>query len=560
MNTQKSIVSNYVLQSFNLLDSAVAQDLNNIIKYLIDIRKDSDKLADHITVQTSMKTNESTYKQEKSELKIYEKIAGTIGISGSYGFYSGSLKVDASNSKYQTSSSFNASCTGTINVGNVYFNQSISEIINFIDTDVITALKEINDLKKAEAFIQNYGTHIAKGWNLGGAFSLDIQSYGESYEDETKVKVQVEAAYKSVSSVNASASAAYELNQSGVAENLSITKDISGGSAIAAGGIDLKKPDTGIDKWIESIDSNSTYGLYESISFAELAKAIDLLDAANFLNDYVNLFILKHSLEYPTIFTDYTKCVAYTPTTVNVSGDKDFKIVSGGAKITKEGNTWLLSTYPKLDNQNEINGWTSTSHDAFEPSSEEYITSYAIGVYDPGNFLDVKVNQKQGTNTQAGGDTASATITDDYYLVGGGCSSEANGGNLKYMVSSYPEDDYRWTSTNHDYNSPASNVVLTSYAVGIKSDQLAINRNVVHQKTPAPVSHGNEKATLGNGVNVIGGGIFVNGPGGMGSLAKQSFPSTKNSWTEFNADLHGNVDKRLAEAYAIGLEVKIKGL
>jgi hypothetical protein len=273
------------------------------------------------------------------------------------------------------------------------------------------------------------------------------------------------------------------------------------------------------------------------------------------------------SINNPTIFAAETALQPYTVVNVNaVATDARFRIIGGGAIVEKNNSSFLVNSYPQTDNHGHINGWTASSHDIETPASpSEYITAFAMAIYDPSytagstdSLLQVQLKTAPGSNPGAGGDTAASSVDAGYLLSGGGIQSFTTGNTVKYLLGSYPSNDNTWTATNHDYENAASDVALTAYAIGIKSNQalLIITPSLV--STPGSESeYGSQAATLGDGISVAGGGVSVTNASDAGNLVQQSSPSSSNSWTEYHKDDDSHVSYADCMAYAIGFTASL---
>lgn len=567
-----SKLSDFVLQSFNLLDQNIVGNLTRVIDHLTDIRDKSkiETLLNNIATVTEAQTNIAKFTENKSEQETYEAVAASFGLKASYSFYSGSVQTSVSSEKYKSSTAYSASCVGEIHIGTTHFNGANVEMINFLQESVVDSLKNIQTLDEAKTFIDNYGTHIVKGWNLGGSFSLLIHASTSSYENKFKVSADVSAGYSGVGSVEASASMSYELNQKGKEDNLEIKFITIGGDADIAK-INIQEKNTNISDWVQTCNKDTSYGINEIVSFSELADLIGLEKVSKLLTKYIDLFMLSYSLQNPTILTNHILLSAFESNEAVVTSDKEnFRIISGGAMLPHTGassSNVLTGTYPII-NQKEIQGWKATSHDCMEPSGAlEYLTVYGLSVFDPGKYLKIEIEQNDGTNKGTGADQAIAKLNmADFALISGGCRTIIGSGSFpKYLVSTYPKElsgKYsQWVSQIQDYDEAASDVSLTSFVIGIKAEGLSINPIYLVISSDDARSDGEQSASLPEGINVIGGGVLL-GPksDGNGNLLRSTYPENVNTWTEYNKDQDNSVSKVTSTTIAIGLSITINGI
>jgi hypothetical protein len=553
--------STYVLQSFNLLDINLLHDLSQIVNNLIDVRPSPlpPEFYSHIKEQTAGQVDTARFEVSKTQMDSFTRIASSFGVTGSYGVFSGSVQASYASERFRAATAFSSSSVGTINMGTTGYNGSVTAILQLLSVDFSSALRAINSLKAAKKFVDAYGTHLALSWNLGGCFSIQIEAGTKTYADKRSIEASAEAAFDSVASVSASASAAYQLNQSGSAYDLRQSLFAAGGDAALAAQINLQTNE-GLAAWLASCSTQTTYGLYKMVSLADLATDSGLAAQGQWLQQYFDLAMLAYSLQNPQLFTADVPLVPGSSTQVVAVAHEHFKIISGGAALDQNVSSWLTGCQPQMAGD-AINGWMAGSHDIYQAADPStHLTSYALAAFDPGNLLNVQTTQTPGTNPNAGPDSASAPLSATSILTGGGVGTDILSGlNSKYIESSFPVDGRAWKATTHDYGSGA-NAQTTVYAVGITCLDLEIDPTLVVTRSASPQSHGNETAVLGAGLNVVGGGVKLENQGGFGNLVQQTYPSGLNTWEEYNKDSFGNVTLSVASAYAIGLRVAIKGV
>lgn len=554
----------FVLQSFNVFNPIIAQNpdllLSQLSNYLKTPLTDGD-----VNTQTVKQTFSSTYNEFQSSQSSDTEFAGSVGIEGSYGFYSGSVKASYNSETYQASTAFSSSFIAVINCGTVTFKrQSDNNAIRAcLTAGFCDSLDSITTLKAAEAFVNTYGTHLVLGLNLGGFIQFKSVSQTSNYKSKKEMSLAVTAAYKGVGSISVAASATQKLAQESFSSSLQQTADASGGRGSLVAKIDPKDPKT-ITDWADSCTSETSYGITSSLEIWQLA-ANDT--AKNTLKQYINLVILAQSIKSPTIFTAEANLQPYTIVNVNaVANDSHFRIIGGGALVERNKSSFLVNSYPQTDNHGHINAWTAGSHDiADAASTDEYITAFAMAIYDPSytvgsedSLLQIQLKTASGSNPGVGGDTAASSVDAGYLLAGGGIRSFTPGNINKFILGSYPSSDNTWTATNHDYENAASDVALTVSAIGIKSNHAALTITSSLVATPESESeYGNQTATLGGGISIASGGVSVTNATDTGNLVQQSFPSSSNSWTEYNKDDDGHVSHADCVAYAIGFTTSL---
>jgi hypothetical protein len=570
---------NFVLQSFNIFNPIIAQNpnllLNNLSNYLEAPLTDN-----QINSQTVSQTFLSHYTQLESSQSSYTEFAASVGISGSYGFYSGSVKASSDSKTYEVSTTFNSSYNATINFGTVAFNEpsNTQAIRACLKAQLCADLDAINSLSDAQNFTNTYGTHLVLGLNLGGCIQLKNEAQTSTYQSQLAMSLAIQASYSAAVSISATATVAENLANNSASSGLHQTIYTSGGNSSVAAAIVLGDAST-LVAWANTCNANTSYGITNSIEIWELAANNT---AQSFLQQYINLVIVAQSINNPTIFTAETPLVAGSLVNVqaivnNSVGENStfrkmmthFRIIGGGAYLQQNVSSFLVSSYPQINDGNtNINSWQVSSHDiATEASSNNHLTAYAIAIYDPAyeagisrGMLNIKITTANGTNPNAGSDQATIAVANGYLLAGGGIQSSTPLNVQKFIMSSCPSvDGSSWITVCSDYETAASDVTLTAYAIGIQSNNPALNiisSGVVTSEALA--NHGNQVANLGGGMNIMGGGVSVtNTQGGFGNLVQQSFPSSANSWTEYNKDDCGEATSANCTAYAFGFAANL---
>ncbi|MES2041952.1 MAG: MAC/perforin domain-containing protein [Pseudomonadota bacterium] len=558
MSSAASTPASFILQSYNVFNNNIAQSPNNILNFLQDYRG---KVIDpaQITEQTSQQEFSSQTDKSNSSVETKSSFAVSVGIEGSYSFFSGSVQANYNKETYQSSTAFNFGFGATLRCGSVYFNHSsdVEVIKSYLTSDLLKDLQGINSLASAANFTNHYGTHLVLGVYLGGALYVSIAANTTSESSKTSMDLAVTAQYKSVASVTATAKVTSSLESTYKTDQYhSEVKAIGGSSAVAAN-MDVNDPKT-YAAWAETCTASTVSGVSQSKEFWELATAGST--AQKFLQLYVQLKVLMQSINYPSYFSSTISVLPRQENLVEVTVGQDYKIISGGVSVTAGSPNYLLGCYPSVDQNNTITGWTAASHDHSFPADPgtQTLTSYAIAIYDPGNLLKVKLSSASGTNPGIGGDTATAAIADDYILTGGGAQANWTEGECKFLMQSYPNADVSaksWTGMIHDYGSAARNVPLTVYAIGVYSEYLSITSQITKQPI-YNVQHGNAVAKAVTAI--AGGGVKVSDVTGMGNLVQSNAPSSAQTWSEYNSDMEGNVSPGNATAYAIQLSASLR--
>ncbi|HEK20947.1 MULTISPECIES: MAC/perforin domain-containing protein [unclassified Mucilaginibacter] len=562
--TQNSAPKDFILHTFNIFNPHISRSINSLFSQTSRYLKAplTDEQIIEQTFSQRFTSNDEVY---QSSQEVESSFAASMGIEGSYGFYSGSVSASYRKDTYQSSTMFKSSFNGCIDCGTITFSKQAdyNAIRECLDDKMIAALDAISSLQDADRFGHQYGTHLILGLNLGGTIQLRTEAETADYKSKEEVSIEVKAAYKGVGSIEAAASAAQTLSEKTHSYSFTQTAVAAGGDSKLALAIDPRHKDT-IINWGNSCSKDTAYGITNVMEIYQLANNNVAKDMFKQLMD---LIVLQQSINYPSVFTGAKRLEAFNEVSVDaITPDPHFRIIGGGAFLDRDYSSFLVDSYPHMDQgTNEISGWTASSHDVAQiADSNKYLTSYAIAIYDP-VFEHVKAGLFQKTLTTASGsnrgvgkDSATAYIDHHFLISGGGIKSDRISGANKYVLGSYPSGNNEWTAVNCDYENASTNVELTAFAIGIASNHpvLEIKPHLVVTKAQE-AQHTDVKAVLGNGVCIAGGGVLVERATGFGNLVQQIYPSSFNSWEAYDKDHDGHISYAVGTAYAIGFTAEI---
>lgn len=558
METNQSDPSSYLLKCFNALSPKMAAAPAEIPNHLEDYRH-IPLTADDIAI-SDVTSFDCVYTSEESTQSSFTKSALSFGLSGSYGPYSGSVQASAESEEQSDADVINGSIAATLDLGTTAFKQSNNPaaVAKHLDPDLLAQLNAIDSFAAAEDFTRVYGTHVVVSVNRGGTLTLVVQVESKSLAEKNQLSLDVKAAYTGLGSMEATADASKTVQTFSSTKSLSHTLKALGGDPDLAASVDIDSPQS-IGTWAKSCqDNNSVSGLADTMELYELATS---KTAGTILKNYLDLCLLKHSLENPVVFSKMTPLSAGTYNFAGTKADTDYKIISGGAWLdVREGSDYLTGSFPAFDGS-EITTWQAVSHDCAIPTpAGAQLISYAIGVHDPANLLQVYCTSVDGQNPKTGADMACAQLPGGYVLTGGGCETSSTQQYARYLTGSYPvtvnNQSDSWVADGHDYNN-ASAATLKAWVVGI---QLAAGTpaTLTHDIIAQPgglQSHGSSFA-IASGSGVAGGGIQLST--NAINLVHASFPTIQSGnvgWQEYNGDLDGHVDEVEATAYVISLQL-----
>lgn len=563
-----STPADFILKSFNAFNPRIAGAPNEIVNNLNGYLKKPIAAAD-IIEQSSSQQFTGTMDKSSSAEETQSKYAQSVGLSASYGVFSGSVQVNATQEHFRSSTAYHLGYDAKVDCGSVYFHQQDNPeaIRQYLSDDLLNALNAIKDMNGAAAFTSEYGTHLIISVLLGGELYISAQANTTSESRKSTLGITAEAKYSSgLNSVSAVVSATQDLSNNCKSDSFGATIYTVGGDATKAAHIDANNPTTST-AWSDSCNAGTVRGIGATKEFWELATNST---AKQTLQLYVQLQCLIQSINSPSFFSVTIPCQPFVENGITAQAEKGYKVISGGASIEdgtdgKNGSNFLLSSYPDYQN-NVIAGWRAVSHDigvAANPATDS-ITAYAIAIYDPANLLKVSVGLAHGTVSGGGPDTATASVDSGAHLTGGGVQSAAVQGSSiyrKFLVQTFPGQgdqggwNNSWTGKIWDYVQGAANIQLTVYAIGLAStsEHLAIT-SIITTESQSNVEYGNVQVS---NPAIAGGGAKVTLLGGDGNLLKQCYPSSPTTWTEYNKDTAGNVSTADAAGYAIQLTANL---
>lgn len=560
--------SNYVYGSFNIFDPSLGLDIINLVKNTgiictnnliiegIDPAKDIVLNPNGGTIYTYSSS------EVNSTSEVSKKLSESLNIKASYGIYSGSASLARTTSSVTKNTSYMAIATGIADGGTT--NYKVNTLtFNMLCSDVQNMLKAITDLKSAEAFVNTYGTHIITGLRMGGMFSFMVTAESTSTTDNSSISASLSTGINTgTASASATSSFQSSLETQYANHKLSMHLQTLGTDVLYFG--PPKSGDPNYQAWIDSLQ-NTWLSVSDTVEFYTL-------DTTNtwgpILQHYMNLNYLSHSFNKPLIYSVSTPTIPgnYTSVTLNL-GDvigsniqqSAVKILSGGAKVVDNSNSFLTGSYPYLNN-NTIVGWCAESHDISDPClATESLYAYAIAVYDPGNLLNVIVNTANGTNPGVGPDLVNlaALVNKNQIITGGGClinHSQNSGAGPKFIFSNYPTPfpvGTQWCVDVKDYFFAASNCVLTGFAIILTLNSVSgLNLQIqINDCGNSKLNHNQKQYTSKTGNPIIGGGVGISRVNS--NILQASYPLDAMHWYGSDKDTDGNVDDETQTCYMV---------
>jgi hypothetical protein len=473
-----------------------------------------------------------------------KNIKASLHVGGNYGGFSGTF-----------SKSFNMSedTTEGYSFGTRTFQQHLYSLTLPIEFDALlhpTFKDDLNSMPPAE-FYNTYGTHYTSSVLIGAKASFSVYSQFKKTFTEKTFKADLEAGYNSVvADFKTTGKFSYDSQHSG--ENYSSTT-----SLVLAGGDtskdSMKDWQSTIQDFPEFIDFNT------QAASSGLVPMYQLLPAGS-----------ARRKELETAIDDYLRPPLHTLIFAAASSETEFpsvklrvldgyKILSGGAKVDLPGGgagDLLTASYPISTNQ-----WAAKAKDCWQAGTT-IVTAFALAVYDPYDWLDVKVYSQESDPSQAPSASVGVprVLPDSYYeLTGGGAETTWDSGSGSYLTASYPTTDNAgnpvWFAASKDHLEPCSATMIT-YAIGVKWSAKAPGNPSqivaeISQNESNPEQHPSVTVGAPGGTVMVGGGAYDSSHG-AGNLLVQSYPADAETWSASGTD-HVAASSGTLTAYAIGV-------
>lgn len=509
----------------------------------------------HVSLSNDAQGFNGQYIEQSSVRETKQELSASVGIEGKYGVYSASVQVDYSKSEATSSTSFFSCYVAKLDIGTLTYSASTETTLGLLDPEMVTQLHAINSMAKAKAFTDTWGTHLVTRLNLGGMLFVSLQSETSSIQQKEKLSATIKAKYEGVGSLNAVASVVTEMAKSESTTRISQNIAAMGGSAVKAGSIKIAELST-YEAWIATCNENTAFSVSDSIEIYTLANG----DARKHLKKYIDLTMLAYSLEHPTIFVEQMAIQAYNTNILTAPNKhtEGYKIIGGGAGATNGCSSYLMGSYPQLSEDRRVTGWHAVSHDIAHAAlpAKDTLSSYAIAIYDPENYLQVGIASGVGSNSKVGADWAEAKLGNEWTLTCGGISCQVLEGPAKFVTGSYFVDAHTWRVECSDYKRPATKVVAHAFAIGVKSldSALTISSTMI-KGAQGNGQHGNSITRAQT--CVCGGGVRVWDNKGMGNLVQITAPSSPTGWEEANHDMDGSISYANYQSCAIALKATV---
>jgi hypothetical protein len=540
-----------IFRSFNALNPKVFDDLLSNLRGVV--RGD---ISEHITISDDSNRFYSNYQEHSSSRESKQEFSTSVGLEGKYGVFSASANFDYTRVEASSFTALYSTYMAQLNLGTISLNaMSSAQKLALLQPEMVKQLNAINSLANARDFTNTWGTHLVTRVRTGGMLFVSISSESASNQVRETISSEVKAKYNKVASLEVALSVVNDINRSETTKSVSQILTVLGGDSSKAAVIDPADKAT-VRAWLASVTADTTFAVIDSIEIFTLVDGT----ARTMLKKYLDLTMLAFSLNHPAIFATGTGIRAFQTCSVAApqKAITGFKIIGGGAAATENSNNFLMGSYPQSRNGRPPAAWLAISHDLVVTAApNDVLTSYAIAIHDPEDYIDITVAQGKGSNTKVGADNAEAMLEDGWILTCGGVLSRTIEGLNKFVTASYFKDAQTWSVASSDYKHAATNAELYAYAVGIKSKEPLLTIEPDKQAGAEERGQHGRPTAIARGF-VCGGGVRVILSTGPGNLVQMCWPSTSKVWKAANKDLDSSVSQGLSQAFAISLQAYVK--
>lgn len=228
----------------------------------------------------------------------------------------------------------------------------------------------------------------------------------------------------------------------------------------------------------------------------------------------------------------------------SVSLPTGYKLIGGGGQTNWRGYGSLL-----MVSQPSQNAWIARGKEHLSPDSTS-ATAWAIGINDPKDYWDVKIEQKSVAVSEVSAGDISVSLPPGYARTGGGAAAEV-GGQGRLLTGTYPVGNNGWGARDSDHFIKQGGT-LTVFVIGIRPKFGASPDMQVKSAKSGQAAHPTAEATLDPGYVLTGGGARVE-PCAPGNLLTSSAPTNDRTWRAESKDHYASCPSTV-EAWVIGLK------
>ena len=210
--------------------------------------------------------SESDYKEvTSSNARSYAtSVATSVKLSGSYLYFSGSVKANFSSSHLEQANHFFSTIFYKISLYSLYIDPAV-KLSDYVRKDA----QDILETRDAKWIFENYGTHLLRSLQAGGRFDYNTSVDKKYVKDESSFSTSVKASFNAVF---ASAGASVQTSSATTTEEFSENSEIRiftyGGDGID--GQSMKSDPQTLKKWMQTVKTTPSISDFGDNAFVPI--------------------------------------------------------------------------------------------------------------------------------------------------------------------------------------------------------------------------------------------------------------------------------------------------
>ena len=509
---------------------------------------DEHKLVDAIHTAGINNSTSITICGESSDAYLQEQTLH-VGISGSYAGFSGSLSSSFGLTTGETSTQSLAQYS---NVTELYqLTIPAAKFQDLLSTGFKTDLENMDP----QDFYALYGAYFISTVIVGGTLSTSIKTQATTNYSNESLSVAASASYKSAIA-SGKVNVGYEYNDATTDTTYQSTSGL-----VRVGGTPSFNTDGSFDQisWIQSIPENPTiigFGASGLIPMWELATNTNRQnDLKNALSPY---FVDPLSIVTPLSIKVFNAASPkITQPYIDVMVDAGYKVIGGGALLQQDDNGYVALRSSNVVGASSPNQWNSSAMVINGGNNDANLVSYAIGVYDPDDLLDVRVFSSNDSPSSYN-PSAYIAVGDSYVMSGGGATINVN--NNLILTASCPDvDGNQWFGQAAEHDRSGAGTITVS-AIGVKWKEPANKPKLVtkHLNLTSIFAAIPSQSTgvAGNCVLVGGGAQSSNNQPSQANWLQNSYPLSPTQWYGSSSETNQKAGGATMTTWTIGLQAE----
>jgi hypothetical protein len=213
---------------------------------------DTDRLLqDGLILQMPNSQSGSTFASGESAQAYSQQLATSVGVSGSYLFFSGSVKANFSSASLSQSNSSFATLSYDASLYDLYIDQQHAKMSDYLDP---AFAKAINDpTVDPDTIFDQYGTHVLLSEQMGGRLDYNASANSSYTQQSHDMQADMDASFNALyASANVSVSTSQSTASSSYTQNSST--NINAYPAYGSGSLDP----AAFAAWFQNMQTNPT--------------------------------------------------------------------------------------------------------------------------------------------------------------------------------------------------------------------------------------------------------------------------------------------------------------